>query len=83
MPVFESSRKVQVFGGSLALTLPALFVKINEVEKGAVMKVYYSLDGVLVVSRSKDPEVTSECLKVIMDKLEKEGLKWEGPLVKA
>jgi hypothetical protein len=34
MPVFESSRKVQVFGSSLALTLPAMFVKVNEIEKG-------------------------------------------------
>jgi len=83
MPVFESSRKVQVFGGSLALTLPAFFVKANEVEKGTVMKVYYGLDGVLVVSSNNDPEVTSEYLEVIMDKLENKGMKREGPLVKA
>jgi antitoxin component of MazEF toxin-antitoxin module len=83
MSVFESRRKVQVFGGSLVLTLPAFFVRANEVEKGAVMKVYYGLDGVLVVSRIDDPEVTSERLKVIIDKLEKKATKREGPLVKA
>jgi len=82
MPVFESPRKVQFFGGSLALTLPAFFVKANEIEKGTVMKVYYGLDGVLVVSRINDPEVTNDYLKVIMDKLEKKGTKWERPLVK-
>jgi len=50
MPVFESSRKVQVFGSSLAMTLPSLFVKANEVEKGSVSQVYYDLDGVLIAS---------------------------------
>ena len=50
MPIFESSRKVQAVGTSLALTLPALFVKANEIEKGAISKVYYNLDGVLIVT---------------------------------
>ena len=49
MPVFESSRKVQVFGCSLALTLPAFFVNTNQVEKGSLMNVHYGLDGVLVL----------------------------------
>ena len=35
MPVFESERKVQAFGSSLAFTLPALFVKANEIKKGS------------------------------------------------
>ena len=51
MPVFESSRKVQVSGSSLAMTLPSLFVKANEIEKGTVVNVLYGLDGVLVLSR--------------------------------
>jgi len=70
MPVFESSRKVQVFGSSLAMTLPAFFVKANEVEKGSVMSVHYGLDGVLVISLRKDPEVTVRCLTKILDALE-------------
>ena len=70
MPVFESSRKVQVFGSSLAMTLPALFVKANEVEKGSVTKVYYGLDGVLVASLVDEPEVLRERLMEIMEKLE-------------
>ena len=71
MPVFESSRKVQVFGSSLALTLPSFFVKANEIEKGLVMKVLYGLDGVLVVSKVNDPEAVVECLTAMMEKLEK------------
>ena len=70
MPVFEASRKVQVFGSSLAMTLPALFVKANEVEKGSVTKVYYGLDGVLVASLVDEPEVLRERLMEIMEKLE-------------
>ena len=69
MPVFESSRKVQLFGSSLAMTLPALFVKANEVEKGSVGKVYFGLDGVLVVSVVEETKV-KECLMKIMEKLD-------------
>jgi len=35
MSVFESRKKVQVFGESLVLTLPAFFVRANEIEKSA------------------------------------------------
>ena len=70
MPVFESSRKVQVFGSSLAMTLPAMFVKVNEIGKGRVVNVLYGLDGVLVASSVEDPEALLECLMKIIGKLE-------------
>lgn len=70
MPIFKSSRKVQAFGSSLALTLPAFFVKANEVEKGSIMKVIYNLDGVLVVSSEVDVDIIKKNLSTIMDKLE-------------
>ena len=37
-------------GSSLAFTIPSMFVKINELEKGTSMKVYYGLDGILIVA---------------------------------
>lgn len=77
MPVFESSRKVQVFGSSLALTLPAMFVKANEVEKGSVGKVYYGFDGVLVVSLVDDPKA-KEGLTEIIKKLNENCMKSGG-----
>ncbi len=70
MPVFESYRKVQAFGSSLAMTLPAMFVKANEVEKGSVLRVYYGLDGVLVASWVDGPEALRERLVEIMEKLD-------------
>ena len=70
MPVFESSRKVQVFGSSLAMTLPAMFVKANEVEKGSVLSVLYGLDGVLVASWVETPEALRERLVEIIEKLD-------------
>ena len=69
MPVFKSSRKVQTFGSSLAMTLPAMFVKANEIEKGSVLKVHYGLDGVLVASWVDKPEELMKCLVEIMEKL--------------
>ena len=69
MPVFESSRKVQVFGSSLAMTLPAMFAKACEIKKGSVLNVYYGLDGVLVLSRSDDVDLTKEMLEKIIERL--------------
>ena len=71
MPVFECCRKVQSFGSSLAVTLPAMFVKVNEVEKGSIGKVYYGLDGVLVVTLNDRPEVIKEGLIEIIAKIDK------------
>ena len=69
MPVFESSRKVQIFGSSLAMTLPSLFVKANEIKKGSIVNVFYGLDGVLVMSQVKDPDTLRINLMSIIDKL--------------
>ena len=69
MPVFESSRKVLVSGSSLALTLPVMFVKASEIEKGSVLSVLYDLDGVLIVFQNKDHQ-TIEGLMKILAKLE-------------
>jgi len=70
MPLFKSSRKVQHFGSSLAITLPATFVKIQELEQASTLKVFYSLDGVLVVSCIDDEEVLSDCLVNLIDRLD-------------
>jgi len=81
MPVFESSRKVQVSGSSLAMTLPALFVKANEIEKGSVLNVLYGLDGVLVLFQCEDFESIRECLIEIIEKIE-EKVKSKSTLVR-
>lgn len=70
MPVFESLRKIQVFGSSLAMTLPAFFVKANEVKKGSVTKVYYGLDGVLVASWIDEPTHLRDCLMKIVEMID-------------
>jgi len=49
MPVFKSSRRVQKSGSSLAMTLPAMFVKANEIDKGTEVNVLFGLKGVLIV----------------------------------
>ena len=70
MPVFESKRKVQATGSSLSITLPAFFVKVNEVEKGSLLKVFYNLDGVMIVSCGDDSEATLEHLTSIQSMLD-------------
>ena len=77
MPVFEFSRKVQVLGSSLAMTIPALFVKVNEVKKGQEVSVIFGLDGILVLSKFADHEAIREGLLSILESLE-EGVIDEG-----
>ena len=72
MPVFESERKVQATGSSLSITLPAFFVKANEIRKGSLLKVVYNLDGVLIVFCGDDSEVMLEHLKAIQKKIDEE-----------
>ena len=70
MPVFESSRKIQVFGSSLAMTLPALFVKGNEIQKGSTLYTYFNLNGLIVVSTCDDRNTIRDCLLTILKKLD-------------
>ncbi len=70
MPIFESDRKVQVFGSSLALTIPAMFVKVHELEKGREVNVLYNLDGVLIFCLEDDPEKVVQRIVEILDKME-------------
>ena len=70
MPLFESKRRVQAMGSSLAITLPAFFVKANEIEKGKEIKVFYNLDDVLVAYCDEAPESLIERLKTIITRLE-------------
>lgn len=69
MPVFESSRKVQAFGSSYAMTLPSLFVKANEVKKGSIGTIFYGLKGVLVISLNDEPEQVKHGLLEILHKI--------------
>ena len=71
MPIFESERKVQVFGSSLAVTLPAMFVKACEIEKGSVLNVVYGLNGIMVASSIAEPESLMKQLLEIIVRLEK------------
>ena len=74
MPIFRDSRKVQVFGSSLAITLPSDFVKACEIEKGAEMRVLYDLEGVLVASNVESDEGLREGLLKMLDGLKAEEL---------
>ena len=62
MPVFESERKIQKVGSSLAITIPAMFIKANEVEKGDELQIYYNLNGVFLASHVDDPK---QLIKII------------------
>ena len=68
MPVFTDSRKIQVTGSSLAMTLPSFFVKANEIVKWDEVKVLYGLKGVLIVCKTEDTLV--EGIDEIMNYLE-------------
>lgn len=71
IPVFESKRKVQEFGTSLAITLPALFVKGNEIKKGCNANTIFSFDGILIASWLDDRDNIKKIIEKMLDELEK------------
>jgi len=56
MPWFRTSRKVQLFGDSLALTIPAMYVKMNEIKKGNKLNIFYDLNGILILANCRNEE---------------------------
>ena len=71
MPVFTSERKVQRFGSSYAITIPALYVKLNEVKKGSLLNIIYSTDNVMIVSKVRPEKVLTHLEELIRDIEEK------------
>jgi antitoxin component of MazEF toxin-antitoxin module len=72
VPLFESKRKIQELGSSMAITLPAFFVKANEIKKGNVVEVLHGLEGILVVCTNSNPEYINEKLIEIIETIKKE-----------
>ena len=70
MTIFKSRRKVQEFGSSLAITLPAFFVKANEIEKGKIADTIFGLDGILIASWNTNLKDLKDCLSKILQELE-------------
>jgi len=54
----------------IALTIPAMFVKVHELEKGREVNVLYNLDGVLIFCLEDDPEKVVQRIVEILDKME-------------
>jgi antitoxin component of MazEF toxin-antitoxin module len=71
MSLFKTSRKVQMFGDSLALTIPSMFVKVCEIEKGNKIRIFYDLEGTLILTKSGNEEELKISLTKFLAKIEK------------
>ncbi len=69
---FYSKRKVQKFGTSLAITLPALFVKGNEIRKGCDANIFFGFDGVLIATWFEDHDKLKKTLNDMVEELDKQ-----------
>ena len=69
MKLFKTTRKVQLFGSSLALTIPAMFAKINDIEKGKRLTLFYDLNGTLILANCEKEEELICCLKNMIESL--------------
>ncbi len=70
MPIFKSKRKVQSLGDSLAMTLPSLYTKINQINKGENLNIYYFTEDLLIVS-NLDESKLEDSISEFLKKLEK------------
>ena len=70
MPIYESYRKIQRMGSSLAITLPAFFAKVNDLKQGSNVEVLYGLKGVIIVTKLKNKKEIKKYLLKIIDNIE-------------
>ena len=59
-----------MLGDSLAITMPSMFVKVNEIKKGNRMRVFYDLDGTLVLTDCGNEEELKTCILNFLETLE-------------
>jgi antitoxin component of MazEF toxin-antitoxin module len=70
MVLYSSSRKIQEFGSSHALTIPSLFIKVRDLKKGNELRVLCCLDGVLIVSDIDNLNNMNKVLKKMINNIE-------------
>ena len=75
VPIFSSKRKVQSLGDSLALTLPSLYTKINEINKGKNLTTYFCTEDIIIISQDDDFEKLKIDLDIFIRELEKKNNK--------
>ena len=75
VPIFSSKRKVQSLGDSLALTLPSLYTKINEINKGKHLTTYFCTEDIIIISLDDDFEKLKTNLDIFIRELEKKNNK--------
>ena len=54
MPFIKSRRKVHSLGDSLALTLPAIYTKMNNIKKGETLDIYYYIDDIIIINKKNN-----------------------------
>jgi len=70
MVLYNSSRKIQEFGSSYALTIPSLFIKVRDLKKGNKLRVLCCLEGVLIVSDIDNLKDINKVLKKMINNIE-------------
>ena len=70
MPIFKTKRKVLSLGDSLALTLPSLYTKINQIDKGENLNTYFITEDLLIISSLDESELEKGILE-FLKKIEK------------
>ena len=65
MPIIKSRRKVQSLGDSLAMTLPSLYTKINQINKGENLNTYYFTEDLLIVSNLDEGKLENSILEFL------------------
>ena len=60
-----------MFGSSLALTIPAMYAKINDIDKGKRLNLFYDLNGTLILVNCDSEAELVEKLISFLKTLEK------------
>ena len=49
MPIIKTKRKVLSLGDSLAMTLPSIYIRLNNINKGETLDAYYFIDDFIII----------------------------------
>lgn len=71
MPFIKSKRKVHSLGDSLAMTLPSIYTKMNNIKKGETLEIYYHIEDILLVT-NKDQEKVINSITKFLSELKKD-----------
>jgi len=71
MTILKYNRKVLSLGSSLALTIPNLYIKLNNIKKSKEMYMFFNIEDIIILCPHNDDDLLKNSLTNFLDELKK------------